>query len=79
MLLSLLVSVTGCARSYPVVIEVPPVRCEHPVVDPRTAQGLVEGLTRYYHTVELCNALNGHSEGFTEGVAEGVPEGVPEG
>lgn len=58
MLLSLALSLTGCAAPSAAVEAVP---CQHPLVDARTHQGLVQGLLDYHAAIELCNALNGHS------------------
>ena len=58
-LLCLLLSVTACAA--PSVVN-PPVPCVHPEVDAATQGGLSQGLLDYHAALELCNALNGHTE-----------------
>ena len=58
MLLSLLLLLQGCA-STPVANE--PVRCEHPLVQPRTNGGLAKAVLLYSEALDQCNALNGFS------------------
>jgi hypothetical protein len=58
MLLCLCLSVTACAQRSAVSN---PVACVHPLVDPRTAGGLAQGLLDYHAALELCNSLNGVS------------------
>lgn len=61
MLLCLSLSVTACAQRSAVI---EPVACQHPLVDPRTNGGLVQGLLDYHAALELCNSLNGvHPDG----------------
>ena len=61
--LFLLTSLTGCARSLTAPVVILPVKCEHPRISPWDAAGLVEAVTLYHRAVETCNALNGHVEG----------------
>ena len=61
--LFLLTSLTGCARSPTAPVVILPVKCEHPVIAPYSSAGLVEAVTLYHRAVETCNALNGHAEG----------------
>ena len=55
-LLCLCLSVTACASVSAVNDPVP---CVHPLVDPASAGGLVQGLLDYHAALELCNSLNG--------------------
>ena len=57
--LPLLLSLTACASPS---VAPQPVPCRHPIVDPRTAQGVWQGLIDYHAAVELCNSLNGVAE-----------------
>ena len=68
--LFLLTSLTGCARSLTAPVVILPVKCEHPRISPYDAAGLVEAVTLYHRAIETCNALNGHSPGLPEGVPE---------
>lgn len=60
--LFLLLSLTGCARSPTAPVVILPVKCEHPVIAPYSAAGLIEAVTLYHRAVETCNALNGYAE-----------------
>ncbi|QQO90816.1 putative Rz1-like protein [Pseudomonas phage Bertil] len=55
-LLCLCLSLTACASVSAVNDPVP---CVHPLVDPRTAGGMAQGLLDYHAALELCNSLNG--------------------
>lgn len=57
--LPLALSLTACA-SGSVVPQ--PAKCEHPVVDVSTDQGLWTALLDYHTAVETCNSLNGVNE-----------------
>ena len=61
--LFLLTSLTGCARSPTAPVVILPVKCEHPEIAPYSHAGLVEAVTLYHRAIETCNALNGHAEG----------------
>lgn len=68
--LFLLTSLTGCARSPTAPVVILPVKCEHPRIAPYSAAGLVEAVTLYHRAIETCNALNGHPPGLPEGVSD---------
>ena len=63
--LFLLTSLTGCARSLTAPVVILPVKCEHPRIAPYSSAGLVEAVTLDHRAVETCNALNGHAEAAT--------------
>lgn len=74
--LFLLTSLTGCARSPAAPVVILPVKCEHPEIAPYSSAGLVEAVTLYHRAIETCNALNGHgvaSEPQASGHAEAAP------
>ena len=55
-LLLLSLSLTSCAN---VSSASDPVACPHPLVDPRTAEGMAQGLVDYADALDMCNTLNG--------------------
>lgn len=60
-LVLLILSLTSCASdsAAPTPIVHPAVQCQHPLVNPRSYQGALEGLQAYWKAVETCNGLNG--------------------
>lgn len=52
----LLLSLTSCASVETAPLWTP---CKHPQIDPRTDQGVAQGLLSYQREIDTCNALNG--------------------
>ncbi len=59
LLLPLSLSLTSCAS---VGTALPWSPCEHPLIDPRTDQGVAQGLLAYQREIDRCNAMNGYGE-----------------
>ncbi len=57
----LILSLTSCAKDSvaPTPVIHPAVQCQHPLVNPRSYQGALEGLQAYWKAVETCDGLNG--------------------
>lgn len=59
LVMSLCLWLTACATAPAPAVQ--PVRCQHPVIDPYTNDGLPRAVQAYGEALNLCNALNGYS------------------